>query len=412
MCPFRIIGAGFVTLKDSVFQSSSPLRHVAELLPVLEKKDTEVSTLLMFTDGGPDHNCKHLSVQTALLAMFLLGGMDTMVVLRTAPQQSWTNPAERIMSILNLGLQGCSLARTAMDEKFEVTMRKCNGMSAIRRAAVDSMLASKESLVEQPTPQGARSLEVSNIEQEMPLPEPVNGETVSCGEASIIVRQQPLLFPTNGATVDDAEASTIVQEKPIADPGNAMPMGGGEASDIVQEQPFPDTRNATSMDGGEEHQSENEAVPVANEAVPVAKGTCELPETLGGPDVGSDDDSWMLDEDSVDGGCETSQPPTMNTIIEGFLQPRADASNEHGAAEPTSTTSVVSNARPADIPVYDDGNFEEVYATSIATPLRIVEGQFRQLMWNDTPLEVHQPATNQEVWLILYLHAYMFAMRC
>jgi hypothetical protein len=256
MCPFRIIGAGFVTLKDYVFQSSSPLRHVAELLPVLEKKDTEVSTLLMFTDGGLDHNCKHLSVQTALLAMFLLGGMNTMVVLGPAPQQSWTNPAERIMSILNLGLQGCSLARTAMDEKFEVTMRKCNGMSAIRRAALDIMLASKDPLVEQPTPQGARSLEASNIEQEMPLPESVNGETVSCGEASITIQQHPLLFPTNAATVDDGEASTIVQEKPIADSGNAMPMGGGEAIDIVQERPFPDTRNATSMDCGEEHQSE------------------------------------------------------------------------------------------------------------------------------------------------------------
>jgi hypothetical protein len=104
MRPFRIIGTAFVTLKDSVFQSSSPQRHVAELIPVLEKKDIKASVLLMFTDGGPYHNCKHLSVQTALIAMFLLGGMNTMVVLRTAPQQSWTNPAERIMSILNLGL--------------------------------------------------------------------------------------------------------------------------------------------------------------------------------------------------------------------------------------------------------------------------------------------------------------------
>jgi hypothetical protein len=109
---------------------------------VLKNNDKDdAAALLMFTDGGPDHNCKHLSVQTALLALFLLGGMDTLIVLRTAPQQSWTNPAERIMSVLNMGLQGCSLARIAMDAKFEVTMRKCNGMGALRRAAATSRAA-------------------------------------------------------------------------------------------------------------------------------------------------------------------------------------------------------------------------------------------------------------------------------
>ncbi len=64
-----------------------------------------------------------------------------MIVLRIAPQQSWTNPAERVMSVLNLGLQGCSLARTAMDNKFEVTMRRCNGMNAICRAIGTSRIA-------------------------------------------------------------------------------------------------------------------------------------------------------------------------------------------------------------------------------------------------------------------------------
>ena len=99
--------------------------------------------MFMFTDGGPDHNCKHLSVQAALLALFLIGGMDTMVVLRTTPQQSWTKPAERGMSVLNLGLQGCALARTEMDKEFEVTMRKCNGMSALHRAAEASQSVAK-----------------------------------------------------------------------------------------------------------------------------------------------------------------------------------------------------------------------------------------------------------------------------
>ena len=139
---------------------------------------------------------------------------------------------------------------------------------------------------------------------------------------------------------------------------------------------------------------------LANEALPTTIGSREWPEALDGPGVLVDDDDWMLDDDEVDDGCETSNPTTSNTIIEGVPPPRIDASNENVVPEPASNIRVLSNARPANIPVYDDGNFEEVYAKSIATLLKIVETQFRQLAWNDTPLEVHQPATNQEVRLI------------
>ena len=81
------VSTAHVTFKDSVFQASSPLRHMAELLPLLKAEDRRPVALLIFTDGGPDHNCKHLFIQTARLALFLMGGMDTMVVLRKAPQQ-------------------------------------------------------------------------------------------------------------------------------------------------------------------------------------------------------------------------------------------------------------------------------------------------------------------------------------
>jgi len=42
---------------------------------------------------------------------FLRGDFDLLIAARTAPQQSWTNPVERIMSILNLGLQGVAIVR-------------------------------------------------------------------------------------------------------------------------------------------------------------------------------------------------------------------------------------------------------------------------------------------------------------
>ena len=58
-----------------------------------------------------------------------------MVVMRTAPTQSWANPVERVMSVLNLGLQGVALAREVMDEEYEHEFKKCNGMSAVRKVA-------------------------------------------------------------------------------------------------------------------------------------------------------------------------------------------------------------------------------------------------------------------------------------
>jgi hypothetical protein len=58
---------------------------------------------------------------------------------------------------------------------------------------------------------------------------------------------------------------------------------------------------------------------------------------------------------------------------------------------------IVANASCSDIPVYDNGNFEEVYNASIAQPLKMVQDQFKQLQWNDTPLQVQKSASDAEV---------------
>ena len=39
--------------------------------------------------------------------------------LRTAPSNSWANPVERIMSIVNTGLQGVRLVRQKMADNYE-----------------------------------------------------------------------------------------------------------------------------------------------------------------------------------------------------------------------------------------------------------------------------------------------------
>ena len=112
-------GQAFVAVKDSVFQPSSAARHSAEGAALLKDLLGKFPVIVKYTDGGPDHNVSHWSVIVALLAGFLLSGSDTLVVARTAPTQSWTNPAEHVMSTLNLGLYGVALARDEMDEDFE-----------------------------------------------------------------------------------------------------------------------------------------------------------------------------------------------------------------------------------------------------------------------------------------------------
>ena len=67
-------------LKDSIFEASSPIRHTTELTRLLKKVFPKAAALVMYTDGGPDHNCRHTSVRLGLLALFLELELNTMVV--------------------------------------------------------------------------------------------------------------------------------------------------------------------------------------------------------------------------------------------------------------------------------------------------------------------------------------------
>jgi len=78
--------------------------------------------MLIYTDGGPDHRLTYVSVKLSLITLFRKLHLDFLVALRTAPSNSWANPVERIMSILNLGLQGVGVMRRKMDDQFEETL--------------------------------------------------------------------------------------------------------------------------------------------------------------------------------------------------------------------------------------------------------------------------------------------------
>ena len=128
-------GQVFVSLKETVFEPSSPFRHACELHQVLTSLSLEKRVLFVYSDGGPDHRLTYVTVQLSLICLFLKLDLDYLCAGRTAPYHSWRNPVERIMSILNLGLQCVGLARSKMSDDYEREAAKCNNMSQLRKIA-------------------------------------------------------------------------------------------------------------------------------------------------------------------------------------------------------------------------------------------------------------------------------------
>lgn len=124
-------GRVFVGLKDNVFQPSSPIRHMTELKGVLHAINDTHPLLLLYTDGGPDHRLTYTTVQISLISLFLALDLDYLCAVRTPPYHSWKNPAERIMSILNVGLQSVGIMRQKT-RSFEEALKSCNNLTSIR----------------------------------------------------------------------------------------------------------------------------------------------------------------------------------------------------------------------------------------------------------------------------------------
>lgn len=152
-------GQPVVILKDFVFSPSSPYRHMAEFVkPAKSHFDDRVVPPFMFFyhDGGPDHRLSYYSVMISYICAFRWLNLDFLVAVQTAPNNSWINPCERLMSILNLGLQCVSTTREKASDSIEATLKSCNSMSAIRKEAeskpllkeaVDASLATVISLI-------------------------------------------------------------------------------------------------------------------------------------------------------------------------------------------------------------------------------------------------------------------------
>ena len=123
-------------INDSVFEASSPFRHAVILKKVTESLERQPSILLKYTDGGTDQRNTLQSVQCASICLFKEFNLDMLIAVRCAPGQSYINPAERIMSILNYGLQNCATERARLDEESEKLLKRCNSMAELRTTAV------------------------------------------------------------------------------------------------------------------------------------------------------------------------------------------------------------------------------------------------------------------------------------
>ena len=132
-----------VTTKEKVFSPSSPFRHAAEVIELVRLNDAYSSDglnlrtpiMCLYTDGGPDHRVTYETVKLSLTLIFMHLDLDMLIALRTAPSHSWTNPAERCMSILNLALQHVALDRNEMEEKYEQMVKNLSSLTAVRNQA-------------------------------------------------------------------------------------------------------------------------------------------------------------------------------------------------------------------------------------------------------------------------------------
>lgn len=87
--------------------------------------------LFLYIDGGSDHYLIYLSVQLSLIPLFLNLDVD-LVACWTAPCNSWANPVERIMSIINLGLQYVGVMQRKGAESFEKSVAACSNLKDLR----------------------------------------------------------------------------------------------------------------------------------------------------------------------------------------------------------------------------------------------------------------------------------------
>eukprot|EP00732_Lithocolla_globosa_P001401 Lithocolla_globosa_v1_NODE_689_length_3433_cov_2.908526.p2 type:complete len:337 gc:universal NODE_689_length_3433_cov_2.908526:2139-1129(-) len=117
-------GQAIVSLKNTITQPSTRLRHAVELVKNLRSHYAGLGIPVppageLLSDKGPDHNVTFPSVQLSLILIFLALDLDFLGALTTCPYQSFSEPAEHVMCVINLAWQHVSTAHTQMEPQFE-----------------------------------------------------------------------------------------------------------------------------------------------------------------------------------------------------------------------------------------------------------------------------------------------------
>ena len=154
-----------VLFKDSTFEPSSPARHSSEHAQILAERAVDHLVLFLYSDGGPDHRLTYASVKLALILLFRKLDLDYICAARTARYHSFRNPAERVMSILNLVLQSVGLARRQLPDDLEKLVEKCNNLGQLRELAQKNP-AVKEAVLDAISP---AKITLTSISQQLEL---------------------------------------------------------------------------------------------------------------------------------------------------------------------------------------------------------------------------------------------------
>ena len=124
-------GQVHIGLKENAFEASMSLRYAVELNMALAADGRNNPVECHYHDGGPDHNLRYTRTQLTQIAYFLKRDLDVLVLVQTPPHHSWKNPAERVMSNLNLGLQGVGIMRAQTSTK-EDKLKAAHNLKEIR----------------------------------------------------------------------------------------------------------------------------------------------------------------------------------------------------------------------------------------------------------------------------------------
>ena len=159
---------------------------------ILKEKHEVPPIFMKFTDGGCDQRNNLEKVKCSTICLFKEFDFDMVITGRCAPGQNYTHPCEKVMSILNIGLQNCSTERGLCDENIEKELKKCNSMGAIRKSKDPNV---KKSWLQSIYP--VQKLIEGRLERLQLKAEPINcTQPVKDYDVSIFQRHLKELFPT------------------------------------------------------------------------------------------------------------------------------------------------------------------------------------------------------------------------